>query len=49
MTGSDQSTGAPLPSTVSAHVFSLYGLIVGLSSVMPSLKRMYAFMWLSAM
>ena len=44
---SDVSTGTRATSPSFAHAVSLYGLIVGLSSVSASLKRMNAFMWLS--
>ena len=44
---SDVSTGTRGTSARFAHASSLYGLIVGLSSVSASLKRVNAFMWLS--
>jgi hypothetical protein len=41
------STGTRCTSSSFAQAASLYGLIVGLSSVSASLKRTNAFMWLS--
>ena len=47
MSPSDTSTGSRM-SASSAHAFSSYGLIVGVSSVNASLTRIKPFMWLSA-
>lgn len=44
---SDVSIGVVRASSSFAHAASLYGLIVGVSSVRASLNRMNAFAWLS--